>query len=128
MPTNQKARLRPLLMRTSKRVVRTEAARALGLNRLTNAPDLKTDLVTGVVATTGIEVMMTVEATGEEAVVAPTSVLEDGLTMEEEVDIAVDEEEEGIMTEGIIVVAGEVTVLKCGRKENNKIMFDLRTP
>lgn len=120
MPTSQKAKLKPLSMRTSKRVVHTEAARALGLNHLTNAPDLKTDLVTGA-ATTGIEVMMTVEATGEVVVgVAPTSDLEDGLITEEEegADIAADVEE-GIMTEGIIVAEGEVTVFIFGGKENN---------
>jgi len=109
MPTSQKAKLKPLLMHTSKRVVHTEAARDLGLNHLTNAPDLKTDLAMGA-ATTGTEVMMTVEATGEVAV-APTSDLEDGLITEEEegVDIAADVEE-GIMTGGIIAVEGEVTL------------------
>ena len=116
-PTSQKAKLKPLLMRTSKRVVHTEAARDLGLNHLTNAPDLKTDLVMGA-ATTGTEVMMTVEATGEVAV-APTSDLEDGLITEEEgVDIAADVEE-GIMTGGIIAVEGEVTLFIYGGKENN---------
>lgn len=126
MPTSQKAKLKPLSMRTSKRVVHTEAARALGLNHLTNVPDLKTDLVTGA-ATTGIEVMMTVEATGEVVVgVAPTSDLEDGLITEEEggADIAADVEE-GIMTEGIIVAEGEVTVFIFGGKESNKVLFDV---
>lgn len=126
MPTSQKAKLKPLSMRTSKRVVHTEAARALGLNHLTNALDLKTDLVTGA-ATTGIEVMMTVEATGEVVVgVAPTSDLEDGLITEEEegADIAADVEE-GIMTEGIIVAEGEVTVFIFGGKESNKVLFDV---
>lgn len=123
MPTNQKAKLKPLSMRTSKRVAHTEAARALGPSHLTNAPDLMTDLVTGA-ATTGTEVMMTAEATGEVVVgVAPTSVSEDGLTVEEEVDIAVDAEED-IMTEGIIVVEAEVTVFICGGKQNNKVLFD----
>lgn len=124
-PTSQKAKQKPLLMRTSKRVAHTEAARALGPNHLTNAPDLKTDLVTGAV-TTGIEVMMTVEAIGEVVVgVAPTSDLEDGLMVAEEVvDIAVDAVE-GIMTEGIIVVEEEVTVFICDGKENNKVIFDL---
>ena len=111
MLTNQKAKLKPLWMSTSKKVAHTEAARALGLNHLTNAPDLKTDRDT-VGGTTGIEVMMTVEGTGGVAVVvAPTSDLEDGLIMamegEEEVDI-VEDVGEDIMTEGIIVVEGEV--------------------
>lgn len=115
-------------MHTSKRVVHIGAAQALGLNHLTNALGLKTDLVMGVVAT-GIEVMMTVEDTDEVVVVAPTSDLEEGPIMEEaaaEVDIAVDVEED-IMIEGIIVEE-EVIVLKCGRKEKNKAVFDLRTP
>lgn len=120
MPTSQKAKLKPLSMRTSKRVVHTEAARALGLNHLTNAPDLKTDLVTGA-ATTGIGVMMTVEATGEVVVgVAPTSDLEDGLITEEEEGVAIAADvEEATMTEGIIVAEGEVTVFIFGGKENN---------
>lgn len=127
MPTNQKAKLKPLSMSTSKKVVHTEAARALGLNHLTNVPDLKTDLDTEE-GTTGIEVMMTVEGTdGVEVVVALTSDLEDGLitAMEEEegVDI-VEDVEEGIMTEGIIVVEGEVVVFKCGQNEKNKVVFD----
>ena len=124
MPTSQKAKLKPLLMHTSKRVAHTEAARALGRSHLTNAPDLKTGLVMEA-ATTGIEVMMTVEATGEVVGVAPTSDLEDGLMVEEVVvDTAVDAEE-GITTEGIIVVEGEVTVFICGGKENNKVLFDV---
>lgn len=122
MPTSLKAKLKPLSMRTSKRVAHTEAALALGLNHLTNAPDLKTDLVTGA-ATTGIEVMMTVEATGEVVVeVAPTSDLEDVLMVEEEVDIVVDAEE-GIMTGGTIVVEAEVTAFMWGGKENNQVLF-----
>lgn len=128
MPTNQKVRLKPSLMHTSKRVVHIGAAQALGLNHLTNVLGLKTDLVMGAVAT-GIEVMMTVEDTGEVVVVDPTSDLEDGPIMEEEeagVDIVVDVEE-GIMIEGIIVVEEEVMVLKCGRKEKNKVVFDFRT-
>ena len=124
MPTSQKAKLKPLSMLTSKRVAHIEAAQALGLSHLTNAPDLMTDLVTGA-ATTGIGVMMTVEATGEVVVgVVPTSDLEDGLMVEEEVDIAVDAEE-GIMTEGIIVVEAEVTVYICSGKENNKVLIDV---
>ena len=118
MPTSQKVRLKPLSMHTSKRVVHTEAARGLALNLLTNAPDLKTDHAMEE-GTTEIEVMMTVEATGEVVVgVAPTSDLEDGLIMEEEagVDIAADAEE-GIMTEEIIAVEGEVTVLICSGKQ-----------
>lgn len=130
MPTNQKVRLKPSLMHTSKRVVHIGAAQALDLNHLTNVLGLKTDLVMGAVAT-GIEVMMTVEDTGEVVVVVdPTSDLEDGPTMEEEeagVDIVVDVEE-GIMIEGIIVVEEEVMVLKCGGKEKNKVVFDFRTP
>ena len=124
MPTSQKAKLKLLSMRTSKRVVHTEAARAPVLNHLTNAPDLKTDLVTGV-ATTGIETMMTVEATGEVAV-APTSDLEDGVIteeVEEGVDIAADVGE-GIMIEGIIAVEGEVMVYVCGGEDNNKVLID----
>lgn len=114
-------------MHTLKRVVHIGAAQALGLNHLTNALGLKTDLVMGVVAI-GIEVMMTVEDTGEVVVVvAPTSDLEDGRIMEEEADIVVDVEED-IMIEGIIVVEEEVMVLKWGGKEENKVVFDLRTP
>ena len=114
MPTSKKAKLKALLMSTSKKVVHTEAAQVLALNLLINAPDLKTDLDM-VEGTIGIEAMMTVEATdGVEVVAVLTSDLEVGLitgTEEEEVVDIVEDEEEGTMTEGIIVVEAEVLSL-----------------
>lgn len=113
MLMSQKAKLKALLMSTSKKVVHTEVARVLALNLLINAPDLKTDLDM-VEDTIGIEAMMTVEGTDEVEVVAVlTSDLEAGLITgmeEEEVDI-VEDEEEDTMTEGIIVVVAEVLSL-----------------
>ena len=115
MLTSKKAKLKVLLMSTSKKVVHTEAARVLALNLLINAPDLKTDLDM-VEGTIGIEAMMTVEATdGVEVVAVLTSDLEVGLitgTEEEEVVDIVEDEEEGTMTEGIIVVEAEVLSLR----------------
>lgn len=111
-----KAKRKPLWTNTSKKVAATEAAlaqaQAQALNLLSNAQDLRTDH--GMVeATTGTEATMTGEATGVVVVVvAPTRGLVEGgpiMAMEEAVvDTVEDEEEEGTMTEGTIVVEEEV--------------------
>lgn len=111
-----KAKRKPLWTNTSKKVAATEAAlaQAQALNLLSNAQDLRTDH--GMVeATTGTEATMTGEATGVVVVVvAPTRGLVEGgpiMAMEEAVvDTVEDEEEEGTMTEGTIVVEEEVSL------------------
>lgn len=107
-----KPKLKALSTSTSKRAVPTEAAQVLGLNLLTNAPDLRTDLDMEE-AIAGIEAMMTVEGTdGVVEVVALTSGLEADLIMgmEEAAVVTVEVVEEGTMTEGIIVEEAEVMV------------------
>ena len=110
MLTSLKANPKQLLMNTSKKGEATEVALALALalNPHSNAQDLKTG-PHGTEGTTGIEVMMTAEATDEvEVVVDRTSdLVVVGHIMVTEADTAV-VAEEAIMTDVIIVVEEEV--------------------
>lgn len=112
MLTSLRAKLKPLLMNTSKKVAATEVAQVVqALNPLSNGLDLKTGLH-AMEVTPGTEVMVIMVDTGEveaAAVVGPTNglVVAVHIMGEEEVATVVVVEED-IMIDEIIAVEEEV--------------------
>ena len=110
MLTSLRAKLKPLLMNTSKKVAATEVAQVQALNLLSNGQDLKTGLH-AMEVTPGTEVMVIMVDTDEveeAAVVGPTNGLVVAVhIMEEEVATVVVVEED-IMIDEIIAVEEEV--------------------
>ena len=111
MLTSLRAKLKPLLMNTSKKVAATEVVQVQALNPLSNGLDLKTGLH-AMEVTPGTEVMVIMVDTGEveaAAVVGPTNglVVAVHIMGEEEVATVVVVEED-IMIGEIIAVEEEV--------------------
>lgn len=111
MLTSLRAKLKPLLMNTSKKVAATEVAQVQALNLLSNGQDLKTGLH-AMEVTPGIEIlviMVDTDEVEEAAVVGPTNglVVAVHIMEEEEVAIVVVVEED-IMIDEIIAVEEEV--------------------
>lgn len=113
MLTSLRAKLKPLLMNTSKKVVATEVAQVQALNPLSNAQDLKTGLH-AMEVTPGTEVMVIMVDTDEveeaaAAAVGPTNGLVVAVHIMEEEEVAtVVVVEEDIMIDEIIEVEEEV--------------------
>ena len=111
MLTSLRAKLKPLLMNTSKKVAATEVAQVQALNPLSNAQDLKTGLH-AMEVTPGTEVMVIMVDTDEveeAAVVGPTKGLVVAVHIMEEEEVAtVVVVEEDIMIDEIIEVEEEV--------------------
>ena len=111
MLTSLRAKLKPLLMNTSKKVVATEVAQVQALNPLSNAQDLKTGLH-AMEVTPGTEVMVIMVDTDEveeAAAVGPTKGLVVAVHIMEEEEVAtVVVVEEDIMIDEIIEVEEEV--------------------
>ena len=114
MLTSLRAKLKPLLMNTSKKVVATEVAQVQALNPLSNAQDLKTGLH-AMEVTPGTEVMVImvdtdeVEEAAAAAAVGPTNGLVVAVHIMEEEEVAtVVVVEEDIMIDEIIKVEEEV--------------------
>lgn len=109
MLTSLRAKLKPLLMNTSKKVVATEVAQVQALNPLSNAQDLKTGLH-AMEVTPGTEVMVIMVDTDEveevAAAVGPTVVAVHIMEEEEVATVVVVEED--IMIDEIIEVEEEV--------------------
>ena len=111
MLTSLRAKLKPLLMNTSKKVAATEVAQVQALNPLPNAQDLKTGLH-AMEVTPGTEVMVIMVDTDEveeAAAVGPTKGLVVAVHIMEEEEVAtVVVVEEDIMIDEIIEVEEEV--------------------
>lgn len=110
MLTSLRAKLKPLLMNTSKKVAATEVAQVQALNLLSNGQDLKTGLH-AMEVTPGTEIMVIMVDTDEveeAAAVGPTNGLVVAVHMEEEEVATVVVVEEDIMIDEIIAVEEEV--------------------